>query len=47
MKAQLDNTQEEVAAGVQGVTGGQKGQKRPSKAFLAVFASYFWSETPN
>ena len=31
MKAQLENTQEEVAAGVQGVTSGQKGRKRPQK----------------
>ena len=36
MKAQLENTQEEVAAGVQGVTSGQKGRKRPRKAILMV-----------
>ena len=43
MKAQLENTQEEVAAGVQGVTSGQKGQKTPRKAILAVFAPDLWS----
>jgi hypothetical protein len=47
MKAQLENTQEEVAVGVQGVTSGQEGRKRPRKAILAVFAPYLWSETPN
>jgi len=41
MKAQLENTQEEVAAGVQGVTSGQKGQKRPRKAFFGGFCSIF------
>ena len=43
MKAQLENTQEEVAAGVQGATSDQKGQKRPRKAILAVFALDLWS----
>ena len=37
MKAQLENTQEEVAAGIQGVTSVQKGQKRPRKAILEFF----------
>ena len=43
MKAQLENIQEEVAAGVQGVTSGQQGQERPTNAFLAVFAPDLWS----
>ena len=43
MKAQLENTQEELAAGVQGVSCGQKGRKRPRKAILAVFAPDLWS----
>ena len=47
MKAKLENTQEEVATGVEGVTSGQKGQKLPRKAFLAVVAPDLWSETPN
>ena len=44
MKAQLENTtQEEVAAGVQGVTSGQKGQKWPRKAILAGGFPDLWS----
>ena len=43
MKTQLENTQEEVAAGVQGVTSGQRGRKRPRKAILVGFAPDLWS----
>jgi hypothetical protein len=38
MKAQLENIQEEVTAGVQGVTSDQKGQKRAQKGHFGVFS---------
>jgi hypothetical protein len=37
MKAQLENSQEEVTTGAQGVTSGQKGSKRAKRAKKA-----FW-----
>jgi hypothetical protein len=38
MKAQFENSQEEVTTGTQGVTSGQEG---PERARNAVFAPYY------
>jgi hypothetical protein len=35
MKAQLENSQEEVTTGAQGVTSGQKGPERAKRAYRA------------
>jgi hypothetical protein len=41
MKAQFENSQDEVMTGTQGVTSDQKGPKRARKGQKAVFAPYY------